>query len=209
MRPRLIIGIATSALALGTIAPASASASDEQPATLADVLLADSASDNPNGFDRKWWDYDIVTQAVLLFPDLVDAASDPSAELTVFLPTDQAFRTLVKEITGTWVHSEEDVFAAVAGLGNDTVRNVLLYHIVPAKISYRQALQSDAAIVPTLLPDASITVDVVGRWWKFVQLGDRDIDDRDPVVLIPNVGGEAANGYAHGIDRVLRPVDLP
>ena len=45
---------------------------------------------------------DIATQAVLLFPDLVSAASDPNSSLTVFLPNDLAFRTLVHDLTGTW-----------------------------------------------------------------------------------------------------------
>ena len=62
----------------------------------------------------------------------------------------------------------------------------------------------------TLLAGASITVDVKGRgWWKYVTLIDADAGDRDPVVVQPNIGGAAANGYAHGIDRVLRPLDLP
>lgn len=36
------------------------------------------------GFDKNWYDFDIVTQAVLLYPDLVEAASDPSASLLAF-----------------------------------------------------------------------------------------------------------------------------
>ena len=110
---------------------------DEPTRSLAEILLADSSKDGPDGFDRRPWDYDIVTQAVLLFPDLVAAASNPDAELTVFLPSDAAFRRLVHEITGQWVQGEADVFAAVASLGTDTVKNVLLYHILPAAISYR------------------------------------------------------------------------
>jgi uncharacterized surface protein with fasciclin (FAS1) repeats len=192
------------------VAPSAASATGgADQTTLADVLLSDSARDDANGFDDRRWDYDIVTQAVLLFPDLVSAASDPGAQLTVFLPNDQAFRRLVKEITGSWPKSEADTFAAVASLGTDTVKNVLLYHIVPASISYRDALRSDGAALGTQLPGASVTVDVQGRWLKWVQLGDLDTDDRDPFVVQPNVGGHPVNGYAHGIDRVLRPIDLP
>ena len=208
MRRSIVIGVAA-AIGLTTLIPTTASASGDDSQTLADVLLSDSAKDGPDGFDRRWWDYDIVTQAVLLFPDLVAAASDPNTDLTVFLPNDQAFRVLVKEITGSWVRSEADVFTAVASLGSDTVLNVLNYHIVPGSISYRAALKSDGAVLTTLLPDTSITVDVNGRWLKYVQLADLDVDDRDPIVIAPNVGGQASNGYAHGIDRVLRPIDLP
>jgi hypothetical protein len=105
--------------------------------------------------------------------------------------------------------TEADTFAAVASLGTDTVLSVLRYHIVPASISYRDALAADGAVLGTLLTDASITVDVQGRWLKWIRLGDVDTNDRDPIVVQPNVGGRPVNGYAHGIDRVLRRNDLP
>ncbi len=204
-----IAGIAAATIGLIALTPADAAATGGSDQTLADVLLADSAKDDADGFDRRWWDYDIVTQAVLLFPDLVDAASNPDAELTVFLPNDQAFRRLVHEISGQWVRSEADVFAAVAALGTDTVKLVLDYHIVPgAKISYRAALAADGATLTTL-QGGTIEVDVKGGWWKYVVLRDADTDDRDPYVRQPNIGGEASNGFAHGINRVLRPVNLP
>ena len=157
--------IATGAVAVAVfIGPATAAAhKTSHNQTLADILLADSGKDDADGFDRRSWDFDIVTQAVLLFPDLVEAAGNPDAELTVFLPNDQAFRELVKEITGQRLRSEADVFGAVASLGTDTVRNVLLYHIVPASISYRDAKNSDGAVLATLLEGSSVEVDVTGR----------------------------------------------
>lgn len=210
MRKKIIASVAAAA-SLAVLAPATVSATgSSSQQTLADVLLSDSAKDNADGFDYRWWDYDIVTQAVLLFPDLVAAASNPDAELTVFLPNDQAFRRLVKEITGDWVRSEADVFAAVASLGTDTVKNVLLYHIVPAEISYRDALRADGAVLGTLLDGSTLEVDVQRSYrWKYITLIDADTNDRDARVVRPNIGGESANGYAHGVDRVLRPIDLP
>lgn len=205
---KTITGLAAAAIGFAALAPA-ASATGNADQTLADVLLADSAKDDAEGFDRRWWDYDIVTQAVLLFPDLVDAASNPDAELTVFLPNDQAFRRLVYEISGQWIRPEAEVFAAVAGLGTDTVKTVLDYHIVPgAKISYRAALKADGAELTTL-QGGTLEVDVKGRWFKYVVIRDADTDDRDPYVRRPNLGGESSNGFAHGINRVLRPIDLP
>ena len=216
MRTRLIVGLAVT-LGVTTLLPSatlSATGGGDREgqggeATLAEILLSDSAKDDAEGFDRRHWDYDIVTQAALLFPDLVAAASNPDAELTVFLPNDAAFKRLVKEITGTWPNTEAETFAAVASLGTDTVLAVLQYHIVPSAISYRDAKMADGAVLPTLLDGSSLTVDVRGRWWKYVQLVDADGDDRDPFVVDPNVGGRASNGFAHGIDRVLRPIDLP
>ena len=208
MRKKFITTLAALAT-VAAIAPAAAQTTGAAP-TLAEVLLADSASDNEDGFDRRSYDYDIVTQAVLLFPDLVEAASNPDAELTAFLPNDRAFRRLVYELTGDWVRSEKKIFEAVASLGADTVKSVLQYHIVPAKISYQDALAANGATLNTLLDGATIDVKVKSfLWWKWVRLIDADTNDRNPLVIQPNIGGEAANGFAHGINRVLRPIDLP
>ena len=73
----VLVGLAVAGAAiLVTDGGASATGSGR---TLADVLLADAGRDDAAGFDKRWFDYDIVTQAVLLFPDLVAAASDPDA----------------------------------------------------------------------------------------------------------------------------------
>lgn len=214
MRKKLAAAALVASFGVAAAAPSSASAWqwwNEEPSgiTLAEVLLSDSAHDDADGFDYNWWDYDIVTQAVLLFPDLTEAALNPDAELTTFLPQDRAFRKLVKEITGERLHTEADVFAAVASLGVDTVKAVLQYHIVPAKISYDDAFAADGATVPTLLEGATLEVDVRGRWHHKLFIKDADTDDRDPKVVDPNIGGENLNGFAHGINRVLRPIDLP
>jgi uncharacterized surface protein with fasciclin (FAS1) repeats len=202
-----ILAAASAAIAIGAFAPTTASAEGSAP-TLAEVLLSDSADDDANGFDHNWHDYDIVTQAVLAFPDLTAAASDPTASLTAFLPNDRAFRRLVREITGQRPKSEQAAFDAVVSLGLDTVKTVLTYHLVGSKISYDAALQSNGAVLPTL-QGGTIEVKVRGKWCPTIRLIDADTDDRDPRVIDPNIGGEASNGFAHGIDRVLRPVDLP
>ncbi|MBI4933588.1 MAG: fasciclin domain-containing protein [Actinobacteria bacterium] len=171
--------------------------------SLAQILLSDSKKDAANGFDRNPNDFDIVTQALLLFPDLVEAASNPG-DYTVFLPTDYAFRLLVKDLTGKKVFKESDVFAAVATLGTDTVKTVLTYHIVPgARVDYKAATKSDGAELKTLQGNI-ITVDVQGK--NRVILMDGDPDLRDPRVIFPNI--KASNGIAHGINRVLIPVNL-
>lgn len=192
----------TAALAIPAVAPASAATTP----TLAQILLSDSKKDAKNGFDSNPNDFDIVTQAVLLFPDLTAAASDPKANLTVFLPTDFAFRQLVRDLTGKTVYKESEIFKAVAGLGVDTVKAVLMYHIIGgARIDYATALKSDGAKLTTL-GGGTITVDVQGRFFKRVVLVDKDPDLRDPKVIIANI--RAANGIAHVIDRVLLPIDV-
>lgn len=199
------IGLAVALTTLAGVAPApSAGAANS---TIADVLLSDSKKDDANGFDRNWYDYDIVTQAVLLFPDLVAAASNPDASLTVLAPNDQAFRILVHDLTKKWVNTEAGVFAAVASLGTDTVKAVLTYHIVGAALSPAAVLSSDNVAVNTLA-GGTFTVDVINKRVAFVQFVDGDPNARNPFLNRINVGGVLANGYIHGIDRVLRPIDL-
>ena len=197
-----ILGLGlTAALAVPAVAPASAATKP----TLAQILLSDTKKDAKNGFDSNPNDFDIVTQAVLLFPDLTAAASDPKANLTVFLPTDFAFRQLVRDLTGKTVYRESEIFKAVAGLGVDTVKAVLMYHIIGgARIDYATALKADGASLTTL-GGGTITVDVQGKFFKRIVLVDKDPDLRDPKVIIAN--SRAANGIAHVIDRVLLPIN--
>jgi uncharacterized surface protein with fasciclin (FAS1) repeats len=198
------IGVAVAA-SIATPAVAQAAPVHDDSPTLVQILLADARWDGPGGFDRFAFDFDIVTEALKLYPDLVEAASSPG-DYTVFLPTDQAFRRLVKDLTGQNLRKESDVFAAVASLGLPTVKAVLTYHIVAgSRITYEQALGADGAAIGTL-NGATFTVDVLGRRFKTVKLVDNDPDFRDPTVVFPDI--QASNGIAHAIDRVLLPVDL-
>ena len=211
--------IATAVASAIAITPATAfakGASSPAPAptpkpTLAEVLLSDKAYDDANGFDRSWKDFDIVTQAVLAFPDLTAAALDPTASLTAFLPTDKAFWLFYWELTGKKAQSEKEIFDALAT--NPALKTILEYHIVPAKIPASAAVQANGAVLDTLVKDAKITVKVKnGHHHKkapTIILKDLDTNDRNPRVVATDIGGEASNGYAHGIDGVLRPLDLP
>ena len=72
--------------------------------------------------------------------------ADGNTALTAFMPTDRAFQRLVRSLTGSTPRTEKKTFAAVAGLGIDTVETVLLYHVVPgATVTYKQALKADGA----------------------------------------------------------------
>ena len=205
---RIALGVAAAALTMSSLsflAPSPVTAAGN--ATIADVLLSDSAKDGPDGFDRRWNDYDIATQATLLFPDLVAAASDPNASLTLLAPTDQAFRLLATSLTKKTYKREADVFAAIASLGLETVKTVLTYHLVGAKLDPATVLNSDLVQVPTL-SGSSFTVDVINKRAAFVQFVDGDPNARNAFLTKVSIGGTLANGYIHGVDRVLRPLDL-
>jgi uncharacterized surface protein with fasciclin (FAS1) repeats len=195
------------------LAPASASQEGPGSTPLAAGLTADG-----NRFDRNSDDFDIVTEAVLAV--LADNPDSPVGVLTqgdvaatAFLPTDGAFRQLVFDLTHRWVSNEEKVFEQVAGLGLDTVEDVLLYHVVPgATVTSTDAFASDDAALATALVTesgpATVTVQVRHRLVDDVlRLRDNDRNARDPRVTSfdINIGNSQ---IAHGIDRVLRPVDL-
>jgi uncharacterized surface protein with fasciclin (FAS1) repeats len=218
-RTRRIVGLLGGvALVAGTglAAAPSASASTHDcppkaPAPLGTTSIAAVLTANGGGtFDKNWKDYDVLTQAVLAVlkakPNSpVKVLTDGNTALTVFAPDDAAFQKLVKDISGKWVRSEQDVFSAVAGLGIDTVETVLLYHVIPgATIDAKAALKANGAALTTA-QGGKVTVKVSHR---SITLKDADTNSRNPRVIVTDVN-KGNKQIAHGIDRVLRPIDLP
>ena len=198
------------ALATGlAVAPAHAATGEQ---SLAAVLTADG-----NGrFDKNWYDYDIVTQAVLgvlaAKPDSnVKLLTDGSVALTAFIPNDRAFRLLAHDISHKWYKTEKGVFdKLVSKLGIDAIEKVLLYHVVPGgPILAKDALKADGAKLATALPGASIKVDVKGKNVPVIILIDRDRNDYNPRVNPWQTDiNEGNKQVAHGITRMLRPINL-
>jgi uncharacterized surface protein with fasciclin (FAS1) repeats len=204
--------VLTATLALPSAAQASPRAATQHTpgtASLAALLTSDG-----NTFDRNPRDYDIVTEAVLAVlaakPNSpVGVLTDGKTAVTAFIPNDQAFRLLVQSLTGKYVKDEKAVFTAVAGLGIDTVETVLLYHVVPgATITAATALRSNGAALTTA-QGGTVTVKVTKyrHWCPVLSLVDKDADARNPQVVAFNLN-KGNLQIAHGIDRVLRPLDL-
>jgi len=197
------------AVAVAATTALSAAPAQAAPGTtsLAEVLTADG-----NRLDHNWGDFDIVEKAVYAVleakPDSpVAVLADGTTPLTAFLPTDRAFRRLVTDLTGDRLGSERRVLRAVTTFADaDTLEAVLLYHVVPgATITYSEAQQSDDARLTTAL-GPEIRVNVVGHQ---VLLRDRDLDAKNPRVLPAAADLNGGNEQiAHGIGRVLRPLDL-
>jgi uncharacterized surface protein with fasciclin (FAS1) repeats len=198
----------------GTLVAPAANASTDHPKgtrSLATVLAADGQR-----FDRRSSDFDITDAAVGAVlgakPDsAVKVLADGTTPLTAFLPTDRAFRRLAYSLTGRWYRSEARVFTRLANtLGVDTIESVLLYHVVPgATITYRTARHSDNVTLDTALEGASVTVDVRRRsdGHKIVKLVDLDPNAWNPRIVQANIN-RGNKQIAHGINFVLRPVDL-
>lgn len=200
-------GLTAAALAASALVAAPAQAAPRGTTSLAEVLAADG-----NRLDRNWDDFDIVEKAVYAVleakPDSpVAVLADGDTALTAFVPTDRAFRRLVHDLTGDRKARERGVLRAVTSFADaDTLEAVLLYHVVPgATITYFQARNADGARLETAL-GSKVRVNVVGAK---VRLKDRDRDDLNPQVVRPLKNLNKGNKQiAHGINRVLRPIDL-
>jgi uncharacterized surface protein with fasciclin (FAS1) repeats len=212
MKRRVPALLAASAIALGAV-QAMAPAANAQVAgedSLAALLTSDG-----NQFDKNKFDFDIVTEAALAViaakPDSpVGLLADGSTRLTVFAPTDEAFRLLAKDLTGQTIKSEKKIFEALVDLaGVDTIETVLLYHVVPGKtLTSNKVLKANGAKLTTAAGE-TIKVKVRTKPSVSVTLKDKDTNAQDPKAVLKALDLNKGNKQvAHGIDRVLRPIDL-
>jgi hypothetical protein len=211
MRLRNAVAV-VSTLALGAgavLATAPAASAAQGNRSLAKVLTSDG-----NRFDKKAGDVDIATEAVLAVLDAkpgspVAVLTKGKTRVTAFVPTDRAFKALVFDLTGTWYYKEKKAFNAAASLGIDTIETVLLYHVVAGKtLTAAKVLDADGASVATA-QGGSVTIDVLDPTRGVVRLQDADPDDVDPTTIPRLLNLNKGNKQvAHGIDYVLRPVDL-
>ena len=206
------LGLAAAVAAPAALATAASSSSGTPlgEKSLAAVLLADGDT-----FDRNWYDYDILTQAVLAVLDAkptsaVKVLTDGSVPLTAFIPNDRAFQVLTADLTKKWYGTEEKTFSALAGAaGIDAIEQVLLYHVVPgATITKKDAVNANGVELTTA-QGATIKVRVYNRSLPIIELRDKDTNDVNPFLnpraLDINKGNKQ---IAHGIVFVLRPFDL-
>jgi uncharacterized surface protein with fasciclin (FAS1) repeats len=213
MKKALLSSVAALAVSAGVLAsPAQAadpSAERAGSTSLAEVLAADGSS-----FDRNWSDFDVLDAAVtaVLAADEkspVAVLADGGTRLTAFAPTDKAFRVLAQDLSGRTFTTEKRVTTWLAkNVGIDTIETVLLYHVVPgATITAAKAVKADGAELTTA-QGGTVTVKVKGTGEKTrVVLVDQDPDSRNPQVVVPDIN-KGNRQVAHGINRVLRPVDL-
>ncbi len=173
--------------------------------SLATVLAADG-----HHFDHNWNDFDILDKAVTTVlkakPDSkVAVLTKGNKRVTAFLPTDRAFRKLVRSLTGKAPHTEKATFNKLAKVADvATIEAVLLYHVVPGvTITKAQAAKSDGAKLTTA-QGGTIKVNVTR---KEVVLGDKDTNSRNARIISFNIN-KGNKQIAHGVDRVLRPIDL-
>jgi uncharacterized surface protein with fasciclin (FAS1) repeats len=219
MRNRITIGLAAVVAAATVAVGAPPAQAQGAPATqaqgapaeqragttsLATVLAADGIE-----LDNNWKDFDIVEAAVgavlAAKPDSpVRLLTEGRQRLTAFVPSDLAFRRLVRSLTGSQPGTEAATFEAADTLGIDTIESVLLYHVVAGRtLTSPKVLAARGSRVATA---TGATLRVTIRHGR-VFLGDldRDADNAEVRVVDINRGNRQV---AHGVNRVLRPFDL-
>jgi uncharacterized surface protein with fasciclin (FAS1) repeats len=195
------------ALAMTVIAiPASA----DGHTTIVDAVQADDG------------EFDVLEAAVLAVENagILAAATLLSSDgaFTVFAPTDKAFAKLAEDLGGEDLESDDDVVAwLVTNVGLETIAAVLAYHVVdPAAVPF--AVDSSTVVTldaaPMFLKDddgnnTTIGIFAPGKAFRSIQFVDNDPDARNPKLVKGLFDIEVDNGIIHGIDRVLRPIDLP
>jgi uncharacterized surface protein with fasciclin (FAS1) repeats len=205
-----LAALATAATVFGAAMPAEAAKAPGEKA-LVSVLTSDG-----NKFDKNSNDFDIVTEAALAVvgakPDSpVAVLADGSTRVTAFAPTDQAFRDLAQDLTGKKIRSEKKIFTTlVDAAGVDTIEQVLLYHVVAGKtLTSKKVLKSNGASLTTA-QGGKIKVKITKKkGTPVITLRDLDRNDKDPRVILTAIDVNKGNKQvAHGIDQVLRPIDL-
>jgi transforming growth factor-beta-induced protein len=140
-----------------------------------DDIVAALPSDNIVELAVANEDLSTLVSVLSEYPDLLELlAGDGESGYTVFAPTNAAFAAI------------EDI---VAELDEDSLRDILLYHVAPT-VRYSSSLADGDRIATAL--DRSVTVDTTGG--VFIN---------DAEVAIPDVA--AANGVVHVVDSVLIP----
>jgi uncharacterized surface protein with fasciclin (FAS1) repeats len=205
---RLTVAVAasTTGALLGTMAisPSPASAAPRGNTSAAEVLAADGTE-----FDSTRRDFDITEAAVLAVLEAkpnspVGLLTQGRQQATVFAPTDFAFFKLVQDLTGKAPRNEAAALRAVTrAFDIDTIETVLLYHVVPGRaLGSKKVLAADGGAVETAI-GKHLRVRVAGK----VVLGDADGDSRNARVTQLDIN-KGNKQIVHGINRVLRPLDL-
>lgn len=174
----------------------------DTPVDNADPTLLNLLEESGGAPDEDGSDFDLLLIA-LQATGLDTVVDDDTAELTVFLPTDDAFVSLAQDLG----YSGEDEGEALTTILNASaeadpdnplalVNDILTYHVSPGIQDADAVLGSD-----TLNTVNGATIGVEGT-----TLVDQDPDNADPSIIQTDI--EASNGIAHAIDEVLLPVDV-
>ena len=159
-------------------------------------------------FDSDLSDYDIFKNLLLdvLASKPKSAAwalADGNVALTAFIPTDRAFRKLVKSLTGKYLAKEVNIYNILLSLGTTKLEQVLLYHVViGAPLASGEVLTKNGEFLTTA-QGATIRVALVDT---VLRIRDKDTKRENPEVILTRVDQNLGNRQMfHPINGVLLP----
>lgn len=129
--------------------------------------------------------------------------ADGTVPMTAFIPTDRAFKKLVKALTGVNYSSERKIYNVARTLGTDKLNQILLYHFV-----FGDPLLAEDVLAANntfLTTPRKVTIRVVYDGTE-LKLRDKDRDRINPRVILSRVNLNAENNQViHPINGVLIP----
>lgn len=182
MRKLSVLFVALAVLALSLVP---VFAQDTSELTIAEIVVASASAETP--------EFSVLLTAVQAAdPAVLEALSNPDAQLTVFAPTDAAFATLFEAL------GEE----AVAGLLADTeaLTSVLLFHVSDSAITSEMVV----GVLGMMGGVASLET-LNGQYIDVVQDEEGNITINGAGLVAVDV--VASNGVIHVIDSVILPED--
>ena len=143
------------------------------PENFSTQTIAQIAASNPN--------FSILVSALSKpeLSDLLEAANNPTSDLTVFAPTNDAFTAVLGALGKT----------SIDELPVTLLREIVQYHIAAGAL---MSTELTNGLLPTLLPDESLTVNI-----------DNGVKINDSEVVLADVS--AINGVIHAVNAVLLP----
>ncbi len=160
-------------------------AQDEEPGTIADIVVASASADEP--------EFSTLLAAVQAAdPAVLEALSDPEAELTVFAPTDAAFAALAEAVG-------EEAFGEILA-DTEGLTDILLFHVVEGSV-----MSSDVVAALEESDGAFSTQSLQGQFIDVSGNVEDGITVDGANLVLEMVDIEASNGVVHVIDAVITP----
>jgi uncharacterized surface protein with fasciclin (FAS1) repeats len=179
---KLLLSVLVAGALLMGIAPAMG---QDEPGTIADIVVASAGGETP--------EFATLLAAVSAAdPAILEALSDPEAELTVFAPTDAAFAALAEALG-------EEAFAGILA-DQEMLSGVLLYHVVDGAV-----MSADVVAALEAGEGAAQVQTLFGQYLDIALTEEGGVTVDEANLNLEMVDVAASNGVIHVIDAVLVP----
>jgi transforming growth factor-beta-induced protein len=183
---QILAGLLLATVAVTAAVPVAASAhgSRSEGRNIVERLVA--VNDRTGAFDTL-----IAAATCDAFDGAIADALATSKDITLFAPTDQAFRKLGRDLG---IRPGGLTPASICTVDAGVLADILTYHVLPGRVTYAQALAAARTVDSVTMLNGD-QADIAARGWSFRIDGAK--------VIWPNI--RASNGIIHAVDAVLTP----